>query len=71
MDYLITFLETITKDIKDGTLTTNQLKTVEDFFMEYNLREAIDKDNLKEDETKMIKYLYTGWYIYSLIKNDE
>lgn len=63
---LVTFLKSLHESIENNTITDIQLQRVGEFFMSYNFKESLYKND--HDEKEMIKYLSLGWYIHNIIK---
>ena len=63
---LVTFLKSLHESIENNTITDIQLQRVGEFFMSYNFKESLYKND--PDEKEMIKYLSLGWYIHNIIK---
>jgi len=70
------FLKELVDDMENDKLKDDEIKLIGEFYMSYKFQNFIDIENnqnisSKINEKKYIKYLSLGWYIYSIILNEN
>lgn len=68
-DKIITFLEKLSTDFKNDTLSEENKKLVTDFFVTFECVNSDIQENVREKE--ILKYFFLGWYIYNNQSNQS
>jgi hypothetical protein len=71
---IIQFLRLLSNAIENNQLNNYQKKKVTDFFSSYLIDEQMScrgEGDIEENNEDFIKFVFLGWYIYSIISKNE
>ena len=64
---IILYLEDVIEQIKSQSINEDDIREFSVLYMKHMFKENVDKIVEENDESKHLKYLALGWYIYTFL----